>query len=399
MAILSSQTEQGNGSIAFLENGVFECSPALTEAVIKAGKTNTWHMWHSKATGEVGEKIRIKLNWPEYDPDLVPDEIKNMPNYEAEWESFVTAARDVVFMSTDRINWQRIEDVKLEDNTLYFEATLPAKEVWFTVSLYYTPCRYADLLEAVKDNDYIKTLNIGADQGGDTIYAFEATDYSVPESNKIRVHFQGAIHCSEFNGAWLCDFMLRYIASGCDEVKAILKKYIFTFIPVVSVTSWRLGLDVHSSGINPNRDWVEKTLPSTISVHEYLQKMNTAPYLLFDIHSGIANYGCWEICQALSLNTNLPVEQQKEMTHFIDLVYENCDFLPTRRYWDALVTDDMFDGYGVIYGITYTMEVSHYAMYDRQEGHHFSIDMPRLEKFARQLIHTVDKFFEEKGEK
>ncbi len=396
MAILSGQTTQGNCNIAVLKNGVFECAPSLPEYVVKNGKTNTWHMWHAKAIGEIGEKIKIKLNWPTYNPDLVPDEIKNMPNYEADWQSFITAAKDVVFMSSDRVNWSRVEDVKLEDNSLYFEATLSNKEAWFTVTLYYTPSRYENLLEEVKDSPYVKTLKLGYDEGGDTLYGFEATDFSVPEDQKIRVHFQGSIHCSEFCGAWVCDFMLRYLASGSDSVKDILKKYIFSFVPVVSISSWRMGLDVHSSGKNPNRDWEEMEMPTTVAVHNFLQGMKQKPEILMDMHTGLANYGCWETCQALSLNTDLPENEQNEMKRYIDLVYENCDFLPTRRYWDAPVTAPMFDGYGVQYGITFTMEISHYAIYDREARHHFPIDMARLQKYAKQLVHVTDKFFESK---
>ncbi len=396
MCYITGQTEQGNCLPAELRDGVFICRPDVPERVLRLGKTNTWHMWCAKACGKKGEHIKVRLEWPLYDPDLVSDEIKNMPNYEAEWESFVRPAQDVIFKSTDRIHWERVCDVKLEGNSLYFETDLASEETFFTVTLYYTMENYKNLVDTVRGNEYIKTEIIGTDDGGDDIYAFTASDFSVPESEKICVYLQGAQHCSEFNGAHICDFMLRFFADGNAEAKALLKKYVFQFVPVVSVTSWRLGLDVHSSGINPNRDWIEKKLPSTKAVHRYLDSLENKPLLLIDIHSGLANYGCWETCQALSINDDLSEEEKSEMRRFIDIVYENCDFLPTRRYWSGLVDDNMFDGYGLAFGQTHTMEVSHYAIYDREEKRHFPISQTRLEKYAKQLAFAIYMFFEGK---
>lgn len=232
----------------------------------------------------------------------------------------VRPAQDVIFKSTDRIHWERVCDVKLEGNSLYFESDLASEETFFTVTLYYTMENYKNLVDTVRGNEYIKTEIIGTDDGGDDIYAFTASDFSVPESEKICVYLQGVQHCSEFNGAHICDFMLRFFADGNAEAKALLKKYVFQFVPVVSVTSWRLGLDVHSSGINPNRDWIEKKLPSTKAVHRYLDSLENKPLLLIDIHSGLANYGCWETCQALSINDDLSEEEKSEMRR----VYRYC---------------------------------------------------------------------------
>ncbi len=396
MAYLTGQTEQGNLEIAELKNGVFECAPYVPYRIKKIGKTNTWHMLHMKAVGKKGEKIKVRITWPSFDPDLVPDEIKNQPNYEIDWESFVTAARDVIFTSDDRVNWHRIDEAVLDGNSIYFETELLADESYFTVTLYYTIANYKNLIDMVKDNEFVKTEIIGTDNGGDEIYAFTVTDFSCPDEEKIAVHLQGAQHCSEFNGAHLCDFMIRYL-SGDGGAKELLKKYIFTFIPVTSVTSWRLGLDVHSSGKNPNRDWVDKELESTKAIHKFLSNLKNKPELLLDIHSGLANYGRWDICQALNVNTNLSEDVQAELKRFFDIVYENCSFLPeAEHYWLDPCDDTMFDGYGSQYGQTHTMEISHYAMYDRESGRHFPIDQKGINRFACQLPHAIDLFFETK---
>lgn len=395
MAYLTEQTEQGNGIMHKIKDGIFECTPNIPERIKKTGKTNTWHMWHMKAVGKMGERIKIRIEWPLYDPNSVPDEIKNMPNYDAEWESFVTAARDVVFMSSDRINWTRIDNVRLCGNSLYFETDLQSEEMYFTVTLYYTPCNYKNLIEYAAGSDLCRITNIGTDMGGDDIYAFCVTDFSVPEEGKRCVYLQGAQHCSEFNGAHLCDFMIRYLCSGDADPK-ILKKYIFRFVPIASMTSLRKGMDVHESGINPNRDWVNRELPSTRAIHNYLQGLNVKPSLLLDIHSGLANYGSWDICQALSVNDNLPEPELGNMKRFFDIVYENCDFLPVaKKYWISFVDKSMFDGYGEQYGQTHTMEISHYALYDRKAGKHFPIEQSGISRFAKQLAGAINIFLEE----
>lgn len=396
MAYLTGQTEQGNLEIAELKNGIFECAPYVPYRIKKIGKTNTWHMMHMKAVGKKGEKIKVRINWPIFDPDLVPDEIKNQPNYEIEWNSFVTAARDVVFMSSDRINWTRIEDAVLEGDTIYFETELLDDESYFTITLYYTIANYKNLIETVKDNKFVKTEIIGTDSGGDEIYAFTVTDFSCPDDGKIAVHLQGAQHCSEFNGSHMCDFMMRYLSTA-SEAEQLLKKYIFTFIPVASVTSWRLGLDVHISGKNPNRDWIDLELDSTKAIHRFMSKLAVKPSLLIDIHSGLANYGSWVTCQALNVNINLGEEVQDELKRFFDIVYENCSFLPEKgHYWLDPCDDTMFDGYGSKYGQTHTMEISHYAMYDKEAGRHFPIDQKGIKRFAHQLPHAIDLFFKTK---
>ncbi len=397
MAILTGKTEQGNLGYCRYENGVFTISPHIPYRIVRVGKTNTWHQLHMKAVGEIGEKIKVRIEWPLYDPALVPDEIKNAPNYEADWEPFAKPACDALFMSRDGgLIWEHVDNAELSGNVITFEATLPAKECLFAVTLYYTVARYRDLIASVKDSPFVKTEVIGIDEAGDEIYAFTAEDKSVPTEKKTFVHLQAAQHCSEYNGAHVCDFMLRFLASGSPEARQLLSRYVFTFIPVCSVSGWREGADVHTSGKNPNRDWVNKELPSTKAIHGFLTSLAKKPALLLDIHSGLANYGSWEICQALSVTPNIPEEKKNEMRRFVDIVYENTDFLPTRRYWEGPVDDTMFDGYGMNYGQTHTMEISFYAFYDKAAGRHFPIGQKALEKFSKELAFAIDSFFTEK---
>ena len=55
----------------------------------------------------------------------------------------------------------------------------------------------------------------------------------------------------------------------------------------------------------------------------------------------------------------------------------------------------MFDGYGEQYGQTHTMEISHYALYDRKAGKHFPIEQSGISRFAKQLAGAINIFLEE----
>ncbi len=397
MAYLTGQTEQGNCKIIRVKDDIIECAPQLTEKVIREGNTNTWHLWHARAEGKKGETVKILLHWPKYDPDLVADEFRNAANYDINWQSFVRPAQDAVFMSTDRINWTRIEDVSLDDHDLYWEVKLPADTCYFAVTLYYTPKKLKKLINDVAGNPYVRQEMIGKDELGDEIPAFTVTDFSVPAEGKKGVFWVATQHCSEFNGAHLCDYMIRYLMSDDEKAKYLREKYVYTFVPVASISCWRQGLGIHSSGINPNRDWVNKELPTTKAIDAWLKTLTPVPALLMDVHSGLANYGDWVNCQGIGVFPDLPEEQVNEQKRFIDLVFETCDFLPTCRYWDQFgANPHCFDGYGYNYGQVQCFEISMYAMYDRKAKRHFPLDEARIERFAKQLTDTIDIFFEQK---
>lgn len=396
MAYLSGKTQQGCSTFGILQDGVIVCSPNVPERIIKQGKTNTWHMWHAKVEGEVGEKVKIRVKWPEYDPSLVSPELLDNPNFELEWESFIRCARDVVFSSTDRINWKRIENVEIADGALEFETVLEAKESWFSVVYYYTVERFNSLLEFAEKSEHIKAEIIGRDFGGDDIYAFTVTDFSVSDENKKAMFFMGQQHTSEFNGGHLCDCMMRFLSSDDERAVQLRRKYVVYFIPIASVTSWREGLDTHPLFINPNRDWENMELPTTRAIHNWLRDRKPVPSFLLDIHSGLANYGNWNICQAISTNPDKNAPTYDTEHRFVDLVYEYASFLPTRRYWDDFaVSNTNFDGYARIYGQCQTMEISHYAMYNKEKGRHFPIDHEGFERFAPQLLAVCDKLIGE----
>ena len=186
MAYITGQTEQGNCSTVYWKDGWYECAPVPTEACVLGGEINSWHCWFAEVNGTVGEEVNVHLNWPEADYSKMRPELQAQ-NYRSIWENFARCAQDAIYVSYDRKNWQRIEDVTLAGQQLAFSVTLEEKRCWLSVTLYYTPERYGDLLAAVKGHPKIRTLEIGTDFGGDKIYAFEATDYSVSAEEKIPV--------------------------------------------------------------------------------------------------------------------------------------------------------------------------------------------------------------------
>ncbi|MBQ4321817.1 MAG: hypothetical protein IJC35_06205 [Oscillospiraceae bacterium] len=399
MAYITGQTGQGNCSTVYLKDGWYECAPVPTEACVLDGEINSWHCWFAEVNGTVGEEVNVHLNWPEADYSKMRPELQAQ-NYRSIWENFARCAQDAVYISYDRLNWKRIEDVALEGQQLAFSVELEEKRCWLSVTLYYTEARYEALRAAVKDHPKIRTHEIGTDYGGDVIYAFEATDFSVPEEEKIPVFLMAAQHSDEVMGTWFMDAMLRYFVAGSDSACELLKKFVFHLIPVASVTMWRhgIGLGYNAIGINPNRDWLNQVLPSTRAIAAYLDGLTCKPKLLLDIHSGLQNYGSWDTCQSITINYTLEPEKVAEMERFGTILWEHTDFMPIKRFWGGTGMTDgsAFDYYGERYGQGHCMEVSLYSMYDRAIQSHRPMEQWMVMRYGAQLAEAIGRFFDEK---
>ncbi len=406
MAYITGQTTQGCCVDVHFDGNEYHCAPDVMPYLYEVNAANTWTCFYAKAVGTAGECLKIRLHWPRYTPAEAPDgasvwQSKDIP-WQEEFGYFLYPARDIVFVSADRIRWDRVEDVVIDGTNLCFSFVMPAETAYFSVCLYYTPARYRDLIAAAETSPYVSCVRIGTDVDGDAVYAFRATDDSVPESGKEAVYLQAAQHCCEHMGIYVCDYMLRWFAEGSGEARSLLKKYVFHIVPVVSVSSWRLGLFLHKDhkGLytghetgNPARDWIEQKLPTTQAVHRYLQALPEAPRLLLDLHSGITNYGNKTICQSVTVNVNLPSPQREAMERFVYAVHDHCDYLPTRRYWEGIEDPRIFERYAQrLYGQAHTVEISQFAMYDKDAGCHLPQSQRGLRKFGLQLPLAIDAF-------
>ena len=399
MAYITGQTEQGNCSTVYWKDGWYECAPVPTEACVLGGEINSWHCWFAEVNGTVGEEVNVHLNWPEADYSKMRPELQAQ-NYRSIWENFARCAQDAIYVSYDRKNWQRIEDVTLAGQQLAFSVTLEEKRCWLSVTLYYTPERYGDLLAAVKGHPKLRTLEIGTDFGGDKIYAFEATDYSVSAEEKIPVLLMAAQHSDEVMGTWFMDAMLRYFVAGSDSACELLKKFVFHLIPVASVTMWRLGVGLPYSayGIDPYRDWELMRFPRTRAIYEYIEAMERKPQLMMDIHCGLQNYGSWDTCQSITVNYTLPQARIDEMKRFGTIIWEDTDFMPIKRFWEGTRQNEeqIFEAYGERYGQVHVMEVSLYSMYDRAIKSHRPMEQWMVMRYGAQLAEAIGRFFDEK---
>lgn len=406
MAYITGQTTQGCCIDVRYEDGVYHCAPDVMPYLYEVNAVNTWNCFYAEAVGQPGEQIPVRLHWPKYVPAEAPVGAADWQAKDISWEDefgyFLYPARDIVFVSDDRITWKRIEDVTIDGYDLCFSFPMTAERVWFSVCLYYTPERYRDLIRSVKNSPFVSCRQIGTDLEGDAMYAFRATDDSVPESEKETVYLQAAQHCCEHMGIYVCDNMLRWFAEGGDQAREILKKYVFHIVPVVSVSCWRRGLFIHTrhNGLyveqesgNPARDWIAQELPTTRAVDRYLRSLEKAPVLLLDLHSGITNYKNKTLCQSITINENLPEPQRKAMERFVYTVHDCCDYLPTRRYWEGIEDDRLFERYAQReFGQAHTVEISQFAIYDREKGCHVPQNQAGLRKFGLQLPVAIDTF-------
>ena len=388
MATLTGQTEQGNcGPVQALGNGEYRCSPIPEAQYLRMGMTNQWFLWHAMARGERGERMTVHVDWPPFDREKLQAGCNSS-------DSFFDAVKDCVFISEDRIHWRRIEETRTEGWRLSVTAALPADTCYLAVNLYYTPARFADLRRALTTSPYIREQIIGTAWGGDPIHLFTATDTAVAQAQKQTVYLQGGQHACEYSGCYVLDYLLRFLASGLDEAAQLLRRYVFHVVPVLSASSWRLGMQEHISGKNPNRDWVDLELSEPQAVDRFLRALPQKPGLLLDLHNGWSTYE--KDGSAITVMDDLPEPLLARQTALAQSLIEDCDYLAPEKIWHNSANPVIFKGYAQAhFGFGFTLEFSRYSMYDRALGRRTALSQERYARLAPQLARVIDRFVRE----
>ena len=390
----------------YLGGGVYECEPDVGEFHRKHKIYNDYHLFYAKVVGEKGEKVTIRLKWPQFDPEAVSDEYKVWSSYSANWISFFYAVHEVLYISVDQKNWTHIEGAYLEDDCAVFTIELPANECYISTTLYYTEAMYNELIEIATASPYVEVEKIGKAWDGSDLLAFTATDFSVPVSEKKSVYLQGAQHCHERTGCHVTDYMIRYLASGSEEVNEILKTTIFHFVPVVDVVGWRLGRSVSplrngSIEFNYNRDWSDFNICETKAIADWLQKKVDAGEcfeFLADIHGGTGDERDYSSGAGMNIDNRDSEEIIARKMHFVDLVKQNCDYIDPKSQGGYLgpSAEGMFAVFGQKnFGTTITFELSQSKMWDRAAGRRFPNSQFAFKRFGEQLTRVVAQFANE----
>ena len=403
MAYLTGQIEQGWCKPGkYLGNGVYECSPELSELHRINKNFNDCHMWHTKIVGKKGEKVTIRLNWHPFIPQEVSEEYKNWDSYSTDWPNFFDTVPELIYYSTDQKNWTRLENVIREDYTLIINVELTQNVCYLCSTLYYTVAMFEELKEIAQKSPDIEMINLGVGWNGDDLYTFVATDKSVPASEKKTIYFQGAQHCQEHPGIYVCDNMLRYLAQDTDEVRKILKKFIFRITPIVDIAGWRSGSETHpmrttTVGYNYNRDWDKFEFPEVKLIADYLLKLKEEGeniVFLADVHGGLGDERDYVSGASIAFDSRSDEELIEKQKHFIDMVRQECDYLNPQEtnYFIYPHNDAMFTTFANNnIGPGYTFEVSYSKIWDREKGKRFPNTQKTLKRFSEQLINVIVK--------
>ncbi len=404
MAIITGQTTHGNClPVHYLENNSYECAPDVGELHRKHKIYNNYHMFYAKITGFIGEVVNIRLKWPVFDPEAVSDEYKAWASYSVDWPPFFHAVKETLYYSSDELVWNHVENAREDGNDVLFSVVLTSEVCYISNILHYTHASFDNLIREASASRDVQAFSLGRAWDGSELMTFVCTDFDVPAEKKLNVYLQAAQHCNEHPGCHVLDYMVRYLASGSEDVRKILKKFIFRITPVVDKAGWRWGLQINPGRVsniefNYNRDWVAFTLPETRAISNYLEKIRDDGgrfLLLADLHGGTGNEDDYQSGAGVSVDNTRGDAFRKAQEKFVDLIRENCDYIdPAEKgyaYEGSL--DTMFDGYAKNrFGMGFTFEISMSKIWDRAAGRRFPNSQAAFKRFARQLVTVIDKY-------
>ena len=412
MAYITGKTRQGCCMPVRYANGVYECEPDVGEFFRYHRIFNDYHIFYAKITGDIGETITVRLNWPKFDPEAVSDEYKAWSSYSAKWDSMMLFLEDVLYFSSDEIHWKHIKNVTREENSLLFTLTLTEGVGYLCTPMRYSCTAYEALKNDLAKSELVQCIPLGQGWDGGVLETFVVSDPTVAYADKKTIYLQAVQHCHEHTGGHVLDAVLRFLTAGSDEARALLRRYVFRITPVVDVTGWRYGAEItpHRKGTvdsNPNRDWGVHAIPETRVLAAYLEDLAKAGerFAFFgDLHGG---GGTADVTvsgpNGIFLSMDGTPEQVEECRRFIRMVtcgmdcYMNPDqgLLPE---WQSHEEPTKFTTYvKTRYGApAYTFELAHQGMWDKAAGKRIPNTRERYRRFAEQFLRVIDRYITEK---
>ena len=380
MAFITGQILQGNCGPVVYTDGRYICSPTPDQPGVDPRAQDPIN-FYAKITGKPGETVNLDIRWPAYDESLIAF-------HKYRESTFFALAHNCVYTSTDEQNWQRMEQVEsdAESLTLRLHLTLTEPQCYVSVNYYYTCRMYQALRQELSASPFVQIQTIGPARDGQDMFVFKVTDPDFPVESKQLIYLQGGLHCCEYGGMHLMDGVLRYLTGGSPEARALLKKYEFHVTPVASIADWADGYKDELFGDN-NVGWDTLQDPEPRAIDAYLRSLPKKPVFLLDVHN----------CRTenfLFLNEQESPEFIELQERFASLVAEYCDFMPkgsihrTRKVKYATFRLYACRNFG--YG--FCAEVSRFALYNRALGKEEPLSRESFLRFGSQLPHAIDAF-------
>lgn len=370
-------------------DGAISAGLRLNAESLANGWTNQCPLFLCRVEDGVPRTVRLEVRWPEYDPEMVTGGHDYGGNH-----SFVEAAPFCVFTSSDSMNWTHRSDAWRDGWRVKLDVECGREPTYVAINLPYTAASYRALCERIDANDHVTRTVIGRSYAGMDIEAFSVRDDSVGPQRKRAVYLQSLQHPSEVTGPRVIDGILRLLATDDELAVRFRERCVLHAVPVVAPDAWYEGLDYHVSGVNLNRDWVDRSQPETRAVHGFLEEISGSSddlKLALDLHNGwhsLDHHGsAITVFPPETVGEDLVADQRA----FIAAVTDRCDHIPADAIWENGFKPHNFAGHvWQTYGIqAHTVEFSRFSLWDRAVGRSVALTQDRVERLSRQYLGVI----------
>lgn len=370
-------------------DGAISAGLRLSETAVANGWTNQCPLFLCRIDGAAGKTTRLEVRWPEYDPEAATGAREYSSNH-----SFIEAAPQCVYTSEDGMNWVRCEDARRDGWRVKVPVACASSPMYVAINLPYTSVSFNDLREAMEGSHHVERTVIGRSYGGMDIEAFSVPGDRTGSSGKPAVYLQALQHPSEVTGPRVIDAILRLLATDDPLAVRFRERCALHAVPVVAVDAWYEGIDFHLSGVNLNRDWVERSQSETRTVSGFLDTVMSSGdevRLALDLHNGWHSLGhhgsAITVFPSAAVGEDLVADQRA----FIAAVAERCDHIPADEIWENGLKPHTFAGHvWETYRVqAHTIEFSRFSLWDRASSRRVPLTQERIERVSRQYLEVL----------
>lgn len=262
---ISSQFDAGAIDIVSLEN------PNDIQLNIRGDNAAEFAQWfYFRLQGGSGQALTLR--------------IMNAGNaaYPQGWKDYGVVA------SYDRQDWFRLSS-HYDGETLSFNVTPDANDMWFAYFEPYSYERHLDLIGFANTSDSVETLHLGCTLDGRdmTLLKITAPDEAAALASRKIVWLIARQHPGESMAEWFAEGFIERLLDKDDSVsQVLLQNCVFYVVPHMNPDgAVRGNLRTNAAGANLNREWEVPTMARSPEVFLVRQKMfETGVDLFLDAH-------------------------------------------------------------------------------------------------------------------
>jgi Zinc carboxypeptidase len=141
------------------------------------------------------------------------------------------------FLSLDGgLTYNRIHNEPGYRSSADFTLTTPPGVESIRLARYapYTFTHFETVRTRVKESPHVTEIEIGRSSEDRSMYMFELTDRSIPDTNKKRVWVHAAVHPGENTAYFTAEGLLNWLVSKSPDAEILLDHLIFDIIPIAN---------------------------------------------------------------------------------------------------------------------------------------------------------------------